>query len=123
MKQDNLFEAMELNETIGEKILFMIEEGIHKEIGFKDFCYLIRKDEKQIRDALNANNKYFSVTWLPIFFQRAPLASFKLIALSCDIANLEHPEPKKELTPEEELELYKKRIIDHGLQSLFKDLK
>lgn len=114
---------MELNDAIGEKILTILEEGIHKEIGFKEFCYLVRKEEKQIRDALNANNKYYSVTWLPIFLQRAPLAAVKIINLFCDLASLEHPEPKTELTPEKELELYKRKVKDHGLQAIFKDLK
>jgi len=123
VKQENLFEAMELSECVGEKILAILEEGIHKEIGFKEFCYLIRKEEKQIRDALNGNNKYFSVTWLPIFLQRAPMAAGKLIRLFCDLASLEHPEPKTELTPEKEVELYKRKIREHGLQPIFKDLK
>lgn len=122
MKQDNLFETMELNDAIGEKILSILEEGIHKEIGFKTFCYLVRKEEKQIRDALNANNKYYSITWLPVFLQKAPLAGRKLINLFCDIASLEHPEPKRELTVEEELALYKRRIKEHNLELIFKNM-
>ena len=55
VQNDNLFDAIELNNFIGQKILSAIEEAIHKEIGFKQFCFDIQKDERQIRDALNGN--------------------------------------------------------------------
>ncbi len=103
MKQDNLFEALELNDSLGKKILSILEEGIHKEYGFKNFCYDIKKEEAQIRDALNENGKYFSATWIPFVLAKAPVASLKLINLFCDVRKLEHPEPKKEKTLEEEV--------------------
>ena len=82
VQNDNLFDAIELNNFIGQKILSAIEEAIHKEIGFKQFCFDIQKDERQIRDALNGNNKYFSVTWLPLIFQKAPQSTQILIMVN-----------------------------------------
>lgn len=123
MKQNNLFDFIEMSETAGKKILTILEEGIHKEYGFKNFCYDIKREEPQVRDALNGNGKYFSATWLPVVLQKAPIAAGKLINLFCDLASFEHPEPKTDLTPEKELELYKKKVSEHGLQTLFKDLR
>ncbi len=122
MNQDDLFNFLELNENMGRKLLSLIEEVIHKNYGFKPFCYDIKREESQIRDALNGNGKYFSITWLPFLLYKAPIASQKIIDYLCDIAKLDHPQPQKHITPEEELNLLKNKIKEHGLGPLFEKL-
>ncbi|MFQ5480978.1 MAG: hypothetical protein ACE5DW_06840 [Thermodesulfobacteriota bacterium] len=123
MENLNLFDREALNEAVAARLLALIEEALHKEYGFKEFCYDIKREEKQVRDALAGNHKYFSVTWLPYILTKAPRASQKIMDYLCDLACLQHPKPKRTATPAEELRFYKAKIKDHGLEALFEDIE
>jgi len=100
-----------------EAMLDIIEAGIHREIGgVKQFAALVGKSPGQVRDALHQNGKHFSVLWVPVFCKYAPIHSHKLLNLLCDLNGMQHPEPVRAQTPEEELAALKDRIALHGLE-------
>jgi hypothetical protein len=118
MKQEELFRAFETDRQVGDNILAVIEQGVHR-IGLKEFAYMIQKEPSQLRDAFNHNGKYFSVTWLATFIRKEPEGATALINYLCDLAGKTIPEDKREMTPEEELDYYKQKISEHGLHMLF----
>jgi hypothetical protein len=120
MKQEELFRAVETDKQTGDDLLAIVEQGVHR-IGLKEFGFLIQKEASQLRDAFNHNGKYFSVTWLVTFIRNDPQGATEFINYCCELAGKNIPEDRREMTVEEELEFYKRRIREHGLQPLFKN--
>ena len=119
MLQTELFKAFETETELGKQVLDIIEKSVHR-IGLKEFAFLIQKEPAQIRDALNGNGKYFSITWIPAILRRDPQGATELINALCDMSGKEHPGAARPKTAEEKLKEYEDVINRHGLQPLFK---
>jgi hypothetical protein len=120
MKQQELFRAAETDKQTGDNLLSVIEQGVHR-IGLKEFAFIIQKEPSQLRDAFNQNGKYFSVTWLATFFRSDPQGATEFINYCCQLAGKEIPEDAREMSPEEELDFYKRKIREHGLEPIFRN--
>lgn len=96
--QIELFKAFETETEYGKRLLELIEASVHR-IGIKEFAFLVQREPAQIRDALNGNGKYFSVTWLPVLIRRDSQFATNFINFLCDIAGKIHPEDRQEMTP------------------------
>jgi len=97
-------------------VALSIDRQIFSAVNDKSYSYM--------SEILNTNNedaaKPYQVKFIPSLTIENP-KRFKeeVIDFLCELCGYSSPEKKKDLTPEEELTLIKKKIQDHGLQKIF----
>lgn len=85
------------------------------------------KSYSYISEILNTNNeegqKPFQTKFIPsLIIENPDKFKSEVIDYLCELAGYASPEKKREMTPEEELALLKKKIKEHGLEPIFKEV-
>ena len=106
-----------------ERRLKAVALGISRET----FAALNDRSYSYVSQILNTNSedaqRPFQVSLIPSLVEECPDRFVEeVINWFCDLCGFEHPARKKSLTPEEELEIYKRKIKEHRLEPLFDDI-
>jgi len=90
------------------------------------FALVNDKSYSYVSEILNTNSeegqKPYQVKLIPSLTTENPdKFTEEVINWLCDLCGREHPEKRKEMTPEEELRLLKRKIREHKLESIFEE--
>ncbi len=91
------------------------------------FAVLNDRSYSYISEILNTNNengqKPFQTKFIPsLILENPEKFKIEIIDFLCDLAGYESPEKKRKMTSDEELRMLKRKIYEHGLEPVFREV-
>lgn len=129
MAPQGTFEEIEIAEKVAKAKALGCErerrlKGVALSIDRKTLATILDVSYSYLSDVLNTNNeagqKPIPHKWHGAIMLLAPEKYMQEVAtFDEDVCGYDHPDKKRDLTPEEELKAIKEKIKKHGLESIF----